>query len=233
MCRLFWFLTFIPAGNVVYDFFKGHELNPRIKNFDLKFFCEMRPGLIGWVRKCTQSSTSAHQLKCCFHFQPLTKVRLTFVIKLSPFFFLVLNQFCNGVGWDEAPESEQSVLRHDPGQRLPAAVRSGWPVEWGTFHNANTTNNVILGWKTQTKKNNTFIVQMFVCLPLGGDTDHHGPYARRLWLHVGVWRSGVGTLYLHHAGLLFGEPPQPTEHSRSDGNCPTEMWVMWPQRIQH
>ncbi|XP_061667894.1 delta(14)-sterol reductase LBR isoform X2 [Syngnathoides biaculeatus] len=36
------------SGNVVYDFFKGHELNPRIKNFDLKFFFEMRPGLIGW-----------------------------------------------------------------------------------------------------------------------------------------------------------------------------------------
>ncbi|XP_054474230.1 delta(14)-sterol reductase LBR [Anoplopoma fimbria] len=36
------------SGNVVYDFFKGHELNPRIKKFDLKFFCEMRPGLIGW-----------------------------------------------------------------------------------------------------------------------------------------------------------------------------------------
>ncbi|XP_071334605.1 delta(14)-sterol reductase LBR isoform X1 [Trachinotus anak] len=36
------------SGNVVYDFFKGRELNPRIKDFDLKFFCEMRPGLIGW-----------------------------------------------------------------------------------------------------------------------------------------------------------------------------------------
>ncbi|XP_033846295.1 delta(14)-sterol reductase LBR [Periophthalmus magnuspinnatus] len=36
------------SGNVLYDFFKGRELNPRIKNFDLKFFCEMRPGLIGW-----------------------------------------------------------------------------------------------------------------------------------------------------------------------------------------
>ncbi|XP_008287091.1 delta(14)-sterol reductase LBR isoform X1 [Stegastes partitus] len=36
------------SGNVVYDFFKGRELNPRIKSFDLKFFCEMRPGLIGW-----------------------------------------------------------------------------------------------------------------------------------------------------------------------------------------
>lgn len=36
------------SGNVAYDFFKGRELNPRIRNFDLKFFCEMRPGLIGW-----------------------------------------------------------------------------------------------------------------------------------------------------------------------------------------
>lgn len=35
----------------MYDFFKGRELNPRIKNFDLKFFCEMRPGLIGWVSR--------------------------------------------------------------------------------------------------------------------------------------------------------------------------------------
>ncbi|XP_045917068.1 delta(14)-sterol reductase LBR [Micropterus dolomieu] len=36
------------SGNVGYDFFKGRELNPRIRDFDLKFFCEMRPGLIGW-----------------------------------------------------------------------------------------------------------------------------------------------------------------------------------------
>ncbi|KAM4529582.1 delta(14)-sterol reductase LBR isoform 1-T1 [Fundulus diaphanus] len=36
------------SGNLIYDFFKGRELNPRIKEFDLKFFCEMRPGLIGW-----------------------------------------------------------------------------------------------------------------------------------------------------------------------------------------
>lgn len=41
-----------PAGSsgyVIYDFFMGREMNPRIKNFDIKFFCEMRPGLIGWL----------------------------------------------------------------------------------------------------------------------------------------------------------------------------------------
>ncbi|XP_072277492.1 delta(14)-sterol reductase TM7SF2 isoform X1 [Pyxicephalus adspersus] len=36
------------SGNPLYDFFIGHELNPRIGSFDLKYFCELRPGLIGW-----------------------------------------------------------------------------------------------------------------------------------------------------------------------------------------
>lgn len=42
-------ILFIPLGYFIYDFFMGRELNPRIKNFDIKFFCEMRPGLMGWV----------------------------------------------------------------------------------------------------------------------------------------------------------------------------------------
>lgn len=39
----------LSAGYFIYDFFTGHELNPRIGSFDLKYFCELRPGLIGWV----------------------------------------------------------------------------------------------------------------------------------------------------------------------------------------
>ena len=37
------------SGNLIYDWFIGRELNPRLWSFDWKFFCEMRPGLIGWV----------------------------------------------------------------------------------------------------------------------------------------------------------------------------------------
>ncbi|ELU01125.1 hypothetical protein CAPTEDRAFT_167905 [Capitella teleta] len=37
------------TGCVVYDFFMGRELNPRFGPLDLKFFCELRPGLIGWA----------------------------------------------------------------------------------------------------------------------------------------------------------------------------------------
>ncbi len=37
------------SGNFLYDWFMGRELNPRIGLFDWKTFCEVRPGLIGWV----------------------------------------------------------------------------------------------------------------------------------------------------------------------------------------
>ena len=33
----------------VYDFFIGRELNPRLFGIDLKYFCELRPGLFGWL----------------------------------------------------------------------------------------------------------------------------------------------------------------------------------------
>ncbi|KAI8339954.1 ergosterol biosynthesis ERG4/ERG24 [Chlamydoabsidia padenii] len=36
------------TGNKLYDFTIGRELNPRIQTFDLKYFTELRPGLIGW-----------------------------------------------------------------------------------------------------------------------------------------------------------------------------------------
>lgn len=37
------------TGYPIYDFFLGRELNPRIGSIDLKEFCELYPGLIGWV----------------------------------------------------------------------------------------------------------------------------------------------------------------------------------------
>lgn len=42
------------SGNLIYDFFIGRELNPRIDipligMIDIKAFCELRPGMLGWV----------------------------------------------------------------------------------------------------------------------------------------------------------------------------------------
>lgn len=37
------------TGNVLYDFFVGRELNPRIRSFDFKIFIEVHFGLIAWA----------------------------------------------------------------------------------------------------------------------------------------------------------------------------------------
>jgi protein-S-isoprenylcysteine O-methyltransferase Ste14 len=37
------------SGNALYDYFMGTALNPRLGNFDIKLFCEARPGLILWI----------------------------------------------------------------------------------------------------------------------------------------------------------------------------------------
>lgn len=42
------------TGNILYDWFIGRELNPRVTipllgEFDIKSFCEIRPGLLGWI----------------------------------------------------------------------------------------------------------------------------------------------------------------------------------------
>ncbi|KAA6429999.1 MAG: sterol reductase [Trebouxia sp. A1-2] len=42
-------LTYKLNESKIYNFFIGRELNPRIASFDLKHFCELYPGLIGWL----------------------------------------------------------------------------------------------------------------------------------------------------------------------------------------
>lgn len=59
------------SGNVLYDFFIGRELNPRIRlpipfvsetarTIDIKVWCELRPGLLGWL--ILNLSNIAHQV---------------------------------------------------------------------------------------------------------------------------------------------------------------------------
>ena len=58
-----------PIGNIIYDFFMGHELNPRVGPLDLKFFCELRPGLFLWVSLTPDQVSSTHfsQIQNCRH----------------------------------------------------------------------------------------------------------------------------------------------------------------------
>lgn len=47
------------TGNVMYDWYIGRELNPRIGQFDIKYFNELRPGLILWA--LLDISAACHQ----------------------------------------------------------------------------------------------------------------------------------------------------------------------------
>ena len=82
--------TIAKPGNTgvsIYDFFMGRELNPRI-GFDLKYFCELRPGLIGWV---------------CLNLGALAKA------KRSVFIHVLVNIFQLQYVWD-ALYFERSIL---------------------------------------------------------------------------------------------------------------------------
>lgn len=54
------------SGNLIYDWFIGRELNPRITlpfrgTIDIKAFCELRPGMLGWI--LLDLAFIAHQYK--------------------------------------------------------------------------------------------------------------------------------------------------------------------------
>ena len=54
------------SGNIVYDWFIGRELNPRVTlpvfgTIDIKVFCELRPGMLGWI--LLDLAFMAHQYK--------------------------------------------------------------------------------------------------------------------------------------------------------------------------
>ncbi len=50
------------SGNEIYDYFMGTALNPRLGAFDLKLFCESRPGLILWVLVNLSFAAKQYQL---------------------------------------------------------------------------------------------------------------------------------------------------------------------------
>jgi delta14-sterol reductase len=54
------------SGNMLYDWFIGRELNPRVSipllgEIDIKVFCELRPGMLGWL--IINYACIAHQYK--------------------------------------------------------------------------------------------------------------------------------------------------------------------------
>ena len=97
------------TGCVPYDYFMGSTTNPRIGWFDLKFFCESRPGLILWV---LLNFTMALQ-----QYEDLGHVTSSMGLVCFFQFFYILDYF-----WQEESILTTMDIKHDP---------FGWMLCWG------------------------------------------------------------------------------------------------------
>ncbi|KJE97405.1 sterol C-14 reductase [Capsaspora owczarzaki ATCC 30864] len=62
------------SKNPIYDFWIGRELNPRIGSLDLKYFCELRPGLSLWMLLNIAFVYHQHSLQGGFTAQSVTLI---------------------------------------------------------------------------------------------------------------------------------------------------------------
>lgn len=97
------------TGSAIYDFFMGVSLNPRIKGFDFKFFCESRPGLIGWV--VINFSLAAKQVE--IH----GSMTVPMIMVISFHFFYIMDYFHH----EDAILTTMDIM-HD---------KFGWMLAWG------------------------------------------------------------------------------------------------------
>uniref|UniRef100_A0A5F9DPZ7 Delta(14)-sterol reductase TM7SF2 n=1 Tax=Oryctolagus cuniculus TaxID=9986 RepID=A0A5F9DPZ7_RABIT len=110
------------SGNPIYDFFLGRELNPRIYSFDFKYFCELRPGLIGWGRARKLSVRAWSRTGGMAH---LAAARQDKAGKSSG------GPHQPGPAAAGGRAAGEPLAGHVAGQRLPAALRGRRAVERG------------------------------------------------------------------------------------------------------
>ncbi|KTG38994.1 hypothetical protein cypCar_00003972 [Cyprinus carpio] len=152
------------TGNPLYDFFMGRELNPRIGDFDLKYFCELRPGLIGWEAVLTTMDIVHDGFGFMLAFGDLAWVPFTYGLQAM---FLVVHPqslstleaagiiLLNGIGYYifRKSNSQKNQFRRDPthksvshletiatatGKRL---LVSGW---WGFVRHPNYLGDLLM-----------------------------------------------------------------------------------------
>jgi len=124
------------SGNVLYDFFIGRALNPRISGLDLKVACELRPGLIGWVminlgmaaQQMKMTGAISGPMACINAFQMLyvwdslymeQAILTTMDVTTDGFGFMLA---FGDLSWVPFTYSLQAriLVDHDPGLSMPA-----------------------------------------------------------------------------------------------------------------
>nr|XP_055180063.1 delta(14)-sterol reductase LBR isoform X2 [Nyctereutes procyonoides] len=137
------------SGNAIYDFFIGRELNPRIGTFDLKYFCELRPGLIGWEALLTTMDITHDGFGFMLAFGDLVWVPFIYSFQA---FYLVTHP--NEVSWPMASliialklcgyvifrcaNSQKNAFRKNPTDPKLAHLK--------TIHTSTGKNLLVSGW---------------------------------------------------------------------------------------
>ncbi|XP_077933964.1 delta(14)-sterol reductase LBR isoform X2 [Halichoerus grypus] len=137
------------SGNAIYDFFIGRELNPRIGTFDLKYFCELRPGLIGWEALLTTMDITHDGFGFMLAFGDLVWVPFIYSFQA---FYLVSHP--NEVSWPMASliialklcgyvifrcaNSQKNAFRKNPSDPKLAHLK--------TIHTSTGKNLLVSGW---------------------------------------------------------------------------------------
>uniref|UniRef100_A0A8I3NGI0 Delta(14)-sterol reductase LBR n=1 Tax=Canis lupus familiaris TaxID=9615 RepID=A0A8I3NGI0_CANLF len=137
------------SGNAIYDFFIGRELNPRIGTFDLKYFCELRPGLIGWEALLTTMDITHDGFGFMLAFGDL--VWVPFIYSFQAFYLV---NHPNEVSWPMASliialklcgyvifrcaNSQKNAFRKNPTDPKLAHLK--------TIHTSTGKNLLVSGW---------------------------------------------------------------------------------------
>ncbi|XP_030872128.2 delta(14)-sterol reductase LBR isoform X2 [Gorilla gorilla gorilla] len=137
------------SGNAVYDFFTGRELNPRIGTFDLKYFCELRPGLIGWEALLTTMDIIHDGFGFMLAFGDL--VWVPFIYSFQAFYLvshpnevswpmaslIIVLKLCGYVIFRSA-NSQKNAFRKNPSDPKLAHLK--------TIHTSTGKNLLVSGW---------------------------------------------------------------------------------------
>ncbi|XP_054381624.1 delta(14)-sterol reductase TM7SF2 isoform X3 [Pongo abelii] len=152
------------SGNPIYDFFLGRELNPRICFFDFKYFCELRPGLIGWEAILTTMDITHDGFGFMLAFGDIAWVPFTYSLQAQfllhhpqPLGLPMASVICliNAIGYYifRGANSQKNTFRKNPSDPRVAGLEtistatgrkllvSGW---WGMVRHPNYLGDLIM-----------------------------------------------------------------------------------------
>ena len=176
------------SASAVYNWFIGRELNPRVLGgrFDLKVFCELVPGLTGWILMSFS----------CAHFQAQQNGAVSLAMLLTCAFQWWYGAFdmiiVNASPARQRAFSRRALVLHAPTRRVP--------------HSYSPSPRAPVSDPTWALARPSPLCSRRRALPREGDPIDHGRDHRWLRLHALLWRPLVGPLHVRPPRALPRDP---------------------------